>query len=275
MAYITLEEKLRLKKIRLQKLDDELRGLSEKYFKGMNENRGEVMTAEGIAKAATLYVKLLEAKDLKPMDFDGTSDPYVIFQFDGKKLISSYKEETLEPVWNEEFTFPVTSTNLDLNVEVWSRDAYAQHDLEGCVTISLQDLAEQKKTDKWYELSNGDEKFGYLRLGLHYIHSRFKYFSDLYNLTKEQILSLQNDLSELNRYYELFEKPFGIVLYGEVEAIITKRILDIGEEIGTYMITNRKSLFVSPRFSMYKSGFAHKMESVFRGTLSKHKLNYF
>jgi len=230
------------------------------------------MTAEGIAKGATLYVKLLEAKDLKPMDFDGTSDPYVIFELNGKKLISSYKEETLEPIWNEEFTFPVESSNLDLNIDVWSRDAYAQHDLEGSVTISLKDLIEQKKSDKWYELSNGDEKFGYLRLGLHYIHSRYKYFSDLYNNTNEQIMSLQNDLSELNRYYELFDKPFGIVLYGEVEGIVNRKILDLGEDVGTYMITNRKSLFVSPRFSMYKSGFAHKMESVIRGTLSKHKL---
>lgn len=235
----------------------------------MNENRGEIITSEGIAKGSTLYIKLLEAKDLKPMDYDGTSDPYVIFELGGKKLTSSYKEETTEPVWNEEYSFAVTNRNMVLNIEVWSRDQYAQHDFEGKVSIPLSDLEDQKKSDRWHELSNEEEKTGYLRLGLHFIHSKYRYFSDLYNTTNEQIISLQNDISELNRYYDLFEKPFGIILYGEVESITEKRILERGEDVSTYMNTNRKSFYVSPRFSVVKTGFAHKMESVIRGTLSK------
>jgi hypothetical protein len=247
--------------------------LSEKYLKGMNENRGEILSKEGIAKDATLYIRLLEAKELKPMDFDGTSDPYVMFELGGKKLTSSYKEETIEPVWNEEYSYPVTNRNMVLNVEVWSRDAYAQHDFEGKVSIPLSDLEDQKKTDRWYELSSDEEKTGFLRLGLHFIHSKYRYFSDLFNTTNEQIISLQNDISELNRYYELFEKPFGILLFGEIESISDKRILERGEDVTTYMNTNRKSLYVSPRFSVIKSGFAHRMESVIRGTLSKKVLN--
>ena len=78
MAYILLEEKIRLKKIKLQKLDDELRTTKEKFLKGMNENKGERLTSEGISENATIYITLLEARDLKPMDYTGTSDPYVI-----------------------------------------------------------------------------------------------------------------------------------------------------------------------------------------------------
>lgn len=273
LSYVTLEEKLRLKKIKLQKLDDDLRGLAEKYYKGMNENRGEIMTSEGISKSASLDIKLLEAKDLKPMDFNGTSDPYVIFELGGKKFTSSYKTEILDPVWNEEYSFQVTSRNMVLNVEVWSQDAYAQHDFEGSVKIPLSELEDQKKIDRWFEISNGDEKTGYIRLCLHVIHSKYKFFSDLYNNTNEQISSLQADISELNRYYDLFEKPFGILLYGEIESILDKRILERGEDVSTYMINPKKSVFVSPRFSVTKSGFAHKMENVLRGTLSKYLIN--
>ncbi len=258
-----------MKKIKLQKLDDDLRVLAEKYYKGMNENRGEVMTSEGISKGATMEIKLLEARELKAMDFDGTSDPYIIFELGGKKLTSSYKAETLDPVWNEEYSFPVTTRNMVLNVEVWSKDAYAQHDFEGSVKIHLSELQDQKKVDKWLEIYNGEEKTGYIRLGLHYIHSKYKFYSELHNNTNEQILSLQTDISELKRYYELFEKPFGILLFGEIESILDKKILERGEDVSTYMINTRKSMFVSPRFSVVKSGFAHKMESVIRGTLSK------
>jgi hypothetical protein len=85
---------------------------------------------------------------------------------------------------------------------------------------------------------------------------------------------LQEDINELNRIFELFNKPFGIIIYGEIIPILEKRILERSEDITHYMSSSRKSIYASPRYGS-KSGFAQKMENVFRGTFSKQKFNQF
>lgn len=39
------------------------------------------MNAHGIDVDAILTVRLVEARDVKPMDFNGKSDPYAVFKF--------------------------------------------------------------------------------------------------------------------------------------------------------------------------------------------------
>ena len=58
-----------------------------------------------------LTVNVIEARELKPMDLDGTSDPYVILRCSGQKIESSYMKSTLQPVWNESYTFDITEWN--------------------------------------------------------------------------------------------------------------------------------------------------------------------
>lgn len=54
-----------------------------------------------------LTVHVVEARDLKPMDMEGTSDPYVILMIEDQKIETNYKKSTLAPVWNESFTFDI------------------------------------------------------------------------------------------------------------------------------------------------------------------------
>ena len=270
MSYIVLEEKLRLKKIKLQKLDDELKGMLTKYQKSMAENKGERLTSDGISDNATLFITLLEAKDLKPMDYTGTSDPYVTFNVDGKKATSSYKPETLDPIWNEDFTFAIKNHSSVLKIEVWDRDTIGSDDYEGGVNLHLKDLAHQNKIDQWYNLNfnNDNSSNGQIHLRIQYIFSRYKYFTDLFDKTTAQIERIKLDIEELNRMFELFEKPYGIIIYGEVEDIVEKRILERSEDISAYMASNRRTVFASPRQNM-KTSFADKFENVLRGTFSK------
>lgn len=99
-----LEEKLRLKKIKLQKIFDDLMLARGKNLKGMEENKGEIINENGVSRSATINIELVEAKDLKPMDLNGYSDPYAVFVLDKYKQTSTFKPDTLNPVWNEEFS---------------------------------------------------------------------------------------------------------------------------------------------------------------------------
>ena len=55
-----------------------------------------------------LTVHVVEARDLKAMDIDGTSDPFVTIEIENQKIETNYKRGTLSPVWNESFTFEIT-----------------------------------------------------------------------------------------------------------------------------------------------------------------------
>jgi Ca2+-dependent lipid-binding protein len=54
-----------------------------------------------------LTVHVVEARDLKAMDMDGTSDPYAILSIEDQRIETNYKKGTLTPVWNESFTFDI------------------------------------------------------------------------------------------------------------------------------------------------------------------------
>ena len=46
--------------------------------------RTEVVNKYGIMENSVLTVSVIEAQDLKPMDLDGVSDPYVILECAGQ-----------------------------------------------------------------------------------------------------------------------------------------------------------------------------------------------
>lgn len=99
-----LEEKLRTKKIKLQKIYDDLIALKEKNRRELEINKGELLNQHGVSKSARLDIGLIEARDLRPLDYNGFSDPYAVFVLDDKRLTSTFKPDTLNPVWNEDFS---------------------------------------------------------------------------------------------------------------------------------------------------------------------------
>jgi Ca2+-dependent lipid-binding protein len=58
---------------------------------------------------AIFTVRLVEGRDLKPMDITGGSDPYAILKFGNQQHRSNYVKNELNPVWNEVFTYDVES----------------------------------------------------------------------------------------------------------------------------------------------------------------------
>lgn len=101
--YLLLEEKLKLKRLKLEKLIEEIEDNTTKIIQKRDQHKNEELNENGVAFDANLNILLLEARELKPLDYDGTSDPYCIFTMNGQEAKSSYKESTLNPIWNEEF----------------------------------------------------------------------------------------------------------------------------------------------------------------------------
>lgn len=101
-----------------------------------------------------LTVHVVEARDLKPMDMDGTSDPYVVLQIEDQRIETNYKKSTLSPVWNESFTFDIIHGKDPLQVTIMDKDTFGNDDFEGQCLVSLHDLRDQMKHDVWVELTD-------------------------------------------------------------------------------------------------------------------------
>ncbi|CAH1967098.1 unnamed protein product [Acanthoscelides obtectus] len=74
-----------------------------------------------------INVEVIEAKDLRPKDSNGMSDPFVTLYLSSNmshRYNTSVKTMTLNPVWEEHFALPITENTADENLclEVWDFD---------------------------------------------------------------------------------------------------------------------------------------------------------
>ncbi|XP_013864942.1 synaptotagmin VIII isoform X2 [Austrofundulus limnaeus] len=109
-----------------------------------DENLGEIcFSLRYVPTANKLTVVILEAKNLRSMDFGGSSDPYVKVQLTldkrkWKKKTTSIKKKTLNPYFNESFTFEVSFDQIqrvNLVVSVWDHDTVTRNDAIGKVFL--------------------------------------------------------------------------------------------------------------------------------------------
>ena len=269
-AYLFLEEKIKLKVLKLTKLREELVPLLKKAKDEKERYYNERVNFNGVASDAHVKLCILEAKDLKPLDFNGKSDPYCIVSIDGKhKQTSSYKPNTLDPVWNEDFILPVVSREEIIKIEVYDRDTYGADDLEGIVHISLKELLHQENVDDWLGLKrpDGEDELGYLRVRTQLIWSKKQYFIDNEAKTIAQIERIDNDLERLEEYTQLIDMPYGILLTGKVIDILESKLLDKGEESTHYSESSKNYLAMSKIKN--NDSLAKQLDNVFKGVLSK------
>ena len=137
----------------------------------------------GIMDDSTLTVTVVEGVDLKAMDFNGVSDPYCILNLEGQIEQTKYQKNTLNPVWDQTFTFRVERGNEVLKITVmdkdWDQDG---DDFLGQCAFGIDMLKDQQKVDKYISLQgeNPYERWqGKLRLEMRWIHSVVKLLRDL------------------------------------------------------------------------------------------------
>jgi hypothetical protein len=266
-SYIKLEEKLKIKQKKLKLLHNDLKKSITQYEERLKKAQTQKLNANGVCENASLSIMLLKAKDLESF-IPGTSpNTFVVFTLDGKKQQSNLVTSNANPEYQEDFSFPITRKGETLTVEIFDQSTFAGTQLIGKLLIDLVLYEHQQKSENWYTLTPAEDtalgfketpttdgtKTPSILLRLRYIYNWQKYYEGLIKKTNEQLARLREDIDELGKFQESFKKPFGIILAGDVNSIIDKRIFEKSEDILDYITSTRRSVYSKPsRFSEYR-----------------------
>ncbi|XP_055327613.1 rabphilin-3A-like isoform X2 [Paramacrobiotus metropolitanus] len=131
------------------------------------EERGRILIRLMYSvKRQALVVGIVRCAGLPAMDRDGFSDPYVKIYLKPDPLKKTknktgVKKHTLNPEYNEEFTYPIKLGDLlkkTLEITVWDKDFAKTSDFIGGVQMGINSKGEKLK--HWYEmLRNPDTKY--------------------------------------------------------------------------------------------------------------------
>uniref|UniRef100_A0A3B3SNJ3 Multiple C2 and transmembrane domain containing 1 n=1 Tax=Paramormyrops kingsleyae TaxID=1676925 RepID=A0A3B3SNJ3_9TELE len=90
-------------------------------------------------------IALIEGSNLKPMDSNGLSDPYVKFRLGHQKYKSKTMSKTLNPQWREQFDFHIYEEHGGIiDITVWDKDAAKKDDFMGRCQVDLSTLSKER-----------------------------------------------------------------------------------------------------------------------------------
>jgi hypothetical protein len=182
-----------------------------KEAKAIERNNGH-----GVMEGSYLTVRVIEARNLKPMNENNSSDPYAVLSMEGQKEETKFTESTLNPKWDETFKFDVKTAKDPLEILILDRDLYSADDFEGKLTLHLMDFKDQMKVDKWYDLqsTNTNEIWqGEIRVEIQWIHSRVKFFEDLLQRLDQILLEDKRKRTDVEKSLRELRAPFNFLEY--------------------------------------------------------------
>ncbi|KAM3940689.1 multiple C2 and transmembrane domain-containing protein 1 isoform 2-T2 [Leptodactylus fuscus] len=102
-------------------------------------------------------ITLIEGQELKAMDANGLSDPYVKFRLGHQKYKSKTLPKTLNPQWREQFNMHLFEEQGGvIDITVWDKDAGKRDDFIGRCQVDLSALSKEQTHKLKLNLEEGE-----------------------------------------------------------------------------------------------------------------------
>ncbi|KAM5181749.1 ras GTPase-activating protein 4-like [Mantella aurantiaca] len=111
-----------------------------------------------MARRSSLFIRIVEGKNLPAKDITGSSDPYCIVKIDDETIIRTATVwKTLSPFWGEEYKVHLPPNFHSVSFYVMDEDALSRDDVIGKVCLTRNTLAEYPKGyNRWMNLTEID-----------------------------------------------------------------------------------------------------------------------
>ncbi|XP_075445940.1 ras GTPase-activating protein 4-like [Ascaphus truei] len=111
-----------------------------------------------MARRSSLFIRIVEGKNLPAKDITGSSDPYCIVKIDDETIIRTATVwKTLSPFWGEEYKVHLPPNFHSVSFYVMDEDALSRDDVIGKVCLTRKVLAEHPKGyNGWRNLTEID-----------------------------------------------------------------------------------------------------------------------
>lgn len=132
-------------------------GTDSSYITGARCGDGSITRPAGTGHG-TLFVYLDRGTNLKPMDRNGYSDPYVKLTIDGQLQKSKIIKKSLDPQWRQDFSWAGTLRQLTaepMRLQVWDSDTFTSDDNLGSASVDLSSLQPGEQRDLVVPLTDG------------------------------------------------------------------------------------------------------------------------
>lgn len=260
-AYILLEERLILKKTKLNNIKGDLEE-SLKYYQKKSQNYlSETFNQYNISTQSEFSLNIKEAQNLVSFTTMNQINSKVEIslilhnQVISKKM-TNLQPKTGNPVFDENFLFTIENLDTVIKIEVIDQGSITGDFVIGSVVLPLDKYIDQLKHDEVYSLFKDDNysaEKGTIHLIIRYRHNWQKYYGELINKTQNQIERLNSTLYELEGYENDFKQPFGLIVAQKVNDIINKKIFEKSENVNDYRNTMRSSVYVPIKGKKFQS----------------------
>ena len=260
-AYILLEERLILKKTKLNNIKGDLEESLKSYQKKRQNYQSETFNQFNISTQSEFSLNIKEAQNLVSFTTMNQINSKVEISLIVNNQVISKKMTNLQPktgnpVFDENFLFTIENPNTVIKVEVIDQGSLTGDFIIGNVFLPLDKYTDQLKHDEVYSLFKDDNystEKGTIHLIIRYRHNWQKYYDELINKTQNQIERLNNTLYELEGYENDFKQPFGLIVAQKVNDIINKKIFEKSENVNDYRNTMRSSVYVPIKGKNFQS----------------------
>ena len=252
--YISLEEKLKMKKESLTEVKDSLKLKLESYQNKIKKYENEKYNSSGISNESEIIVHMIEITNLQNMLISPKCK--VVLNLMGKNgEVLNEKETQLitgstNPKFNEKFSFEIKDYNCYIKCILCDSDSLINDEGNGFFIIDLTSFFDQLTHDMWYDVVGGPTGCK-AHVSVCLIYNNTKRYKDLISKTSQQIDKLSQSIFQIENLMLKLNEPYGLILFNKIREILEKKILDKSENVNEYLGSSRISVYPDQRNSKF------------------------